>query len=236
MEYSVKEGDTFTSISQKFNISIDTILWANNLNKNSKLKEGQTLIILPVSGVLYYVKKGDTLNEIAKKYSGDIQEIISFNNLESEDIYIGDILIIPNGKIPTPVKTNKQYVQSSTVIYNKIPVGSSYFICPTSSCKISQYLHWHNAIDFSEKCGNYVLASAGGTVLRRGWDNTGGNYITILHPNDVVTYYGHLSSFLVKPGDSVSQGTPIGSIGRTGVATGCHVHFEVRGANNPFNK
>jgi len=70
-EYVVEEGDTLFSISQKFGISLETILWANNLNKNSTLKPGQKLIILPVNGVLHEVKSGDTLSEIAKKSGKD---------------------------------------------------------------------------------------------------------------------------------------------------------------------
>ncbi|MBU0476443.1 M23 family metallopeptidase, partial [Patescibacteria group bacterium] len=64
---------------------------------------------------------------------------------------------------------------------------------------------------------------------------------TIIHPNGVVTLYSHLQSISVKAGEKVSQGQGIGLIGHTGQTIpsgpqGCHLHFEVRGAENPFAK
>jgi murein DD-endopeptidase MepM/ murein hydrolase activator NlpD len=105
---------------------------------------------------------------------------------------------------------------------------------------ISQGLHWHNAIDISNPCGTLIFAAAQGTVQRvaYGWNSGYGNYLTILHPNGVVTLYAHLSAISVSSGTNVSQGTIIGRIGNTGRtvgASGCHLHFEVRGAKNPFS-
>jgi murein DD-endopeptidase MepM/ murein hydrolase activator NlpD len=228
-EYIVEEGDTLFSISQKFGISLETILWANNLNKNSVIKPGQKLIILPVDGVLHEVRAGDTLSEIAKKYQAKIEDIISFNELENEnDIYIGDILIIPGGKMPSPKPAPQPFT----------PLAQGYFICPVAGgCRITQGLHWYNAVDFSNgKCGEPILAAAGGTVLKAGWQKKAGNYVKILHPNGVVTMYGHLQTIFVSPGEQVSQGQIIGTMGATGKATGCHLHFDVFGAKNPFVK
>ena len=234
IEYVVEPGDNLSSIAEKFGISLNTVLWANDLSQNSTIKLGKKLIILPVSGVIHYVKKDDTISELAATYKADVKEIIEFNELSGEgDVFIGDILIIPNGKMPS---------LSQPTYYAKVPLGSSYFICPHSACYITQGLHWYNAIDFGGNCGDIVRAAAGGTVQRVGWDKIGGNYVMILHPNEVVTYYGHLSSILVSKYDingnivKVSQGGIIGYVGKTGYATGCHVHFDVRGARNPFAK
>ena len=239
VEYIVQTGDTLSLISEKFGISIETILWANDLNKSSAIQPGQKLIILPVSGVLYYVKKDDTLSEIAKTYKAETSEIISFNELSSEgDIYIGDILIIPNGVKPQP----------APLILPQVPLASSYFIVPVSSPYIiTQRLHWPNAIDFSHAgtaCGKPIYAAAGGQILRvkYGWNVGAGNYLTILHPNGVVTMYGHLQSVLVNQGDIVLQGQMIALIGGkpgmpgAGNSTGCHLHFGVQGAKNPFGQ
>jgi murein DD-endopeptidase MepM/ murein hydrolase activator NlpD len=228
-EYIVEEGDTLSSIAEKFGISLETILWANNLSKNSIIKPGQKLIILPVDGVLHEVRSGDTLSEIAKKYQAKIEDIISFNELESpNDIYIGDILIIPGGKMPLPKPAPQPL----------IPLAQNYFICPVfGGCRITQGLHWYNAIDFSNgRCGEAILAAAGGTVLKARWNKTAGNYVKILHPNGVVTMYGHLQAIFVSPGEEVSQGQIIGTMGTTGRSTGCHLHFDVFGAKNPFAK
>lgn len=232
-EYFVKEGDSLWSIAKKFNISLETLLWANNLTEKSEIKPGQKLTILPISGVMHLVKSGETLSQIAKEYQANIKEIISFNELSKEgEIFVGDILIVPNGKI---VKREKRAKNT--------PLASSYFICPISPpCHITQGLHWYNAIDFSHKgisCGEPIFAAAGGVVQKTGYHHRTGKYVRILHPNGVITLYGHLQNILVKTGQKVSQGEIIGLMGHTGYTippgpAGCHLHFEVRGAKNPF--
>lgn len=235
IEYTIKEGDSLSSIASLNGISLQTLLWANDLSNSSVIRPGQKLIILPVSGVIHMVKTGDTLSQIAETYGGKVEEIIAFNELSEEgEIFMGDLLIIPNGKMPERPPVVKQ-----------APLASSYFICPISSpCRITQGLHWYNAIDFGHagnSCGQPVFAAAGGKVLKTkfGYNRGAGNYIHIEHPNGVVTHYGHLQSILVVPGQNVSQGQLIGLIGHTGYtipagAQGCHLHFEVRGARNPF--
>jgi len=242
-EYTVEPGDTLSSISEKFDISLNTLLWANNLTKSSTLKLGQTLVILPVSGLIHQVQKGDTLGEIAKIYKVTADSVIAYNDLILENnIYIGDILIIPDGT--KPVQS-----QSAPIL---APLAASYFICPISApCRITQGLHWYNAIDFSHsKCGDAIFAAAAGEVLNVKITTSrsvlafggGGNTITILHPNGVVTSYGHIQASLVKIGDKVSQGQIIALMGGqpntpgAGNTTGCHLHFGVYGAANPFAK
>lgn len=242
-EYIVEPGDNLWSIAEKFNVSLETVLWANNLSKNAALQIGQKLIILPVSGVVHHVQKGDNVSQVAKTYKAKADDIIAYNNLSGEaDIFIGDILIVPNGVMPPPI------VYAPKIV----PVADSYFICPIGQpCRITQGLHWYNAVDFSHgKCGEPIFAAAAGTVQRVNLTNStsrwafggGGNNLTILHPNGVVTYYGHLQTALVSPGDYVSQGRMIATMGGqpgtpgAGKTTGCHVHFGVTGARNPFAK
>ncbi|MBL7156099.1 MAG: M23 family metallopeptidase [Candidatus Pacebacteria bacterium] len=229
IEYVVKSGESFSLIAQKFGISVNTILWSNDLTNNSTISPGQKLTILPINGLTHLVRSGETASELAGFYKTDVSEIIDFNDLSNEgEIFAGDLLIIPNGKKP-----------AKTAINYSAPLASSYFICPISSpCGITQGLHWYNAVDFSNgSCGEPIFAAAGGEVQKTGYHKTAGNYVRIVHPNKVVTFYGHLSRILVKPGQAVSQGGIIGYVGNTGYtigATGCHIHFEVRGAKNPF--
>lgn len=242
IEYIVESGDTLWSLSERFNVSLSTILWANSLSQSSTLKLGQKLIIPPVSGVVHYVKAGETISDIAKKYKAKTDEILAFNELSSNaDVYVGDVVIVPNGVMPAPAV-------AKAPIW--VPLASSYFICPIMSpCRITQGLHWYNAIDFSHgQCGEPILAAAGGTVLKvKLTDSTSrwafggaGNHITIMHPNGAVTFYGHLATALVSQGEQVSQGQIIALMGGTpgtpgaGKSTACHLHFGVSGARNPF--
>lgn len=232
-EYIIEAGDTLSSVAQKFNISVETITVANNLSLSSKLSLGQKLVILPVTGRIHVVRERDTVSEIAQIYQVKTADIIDFNDLgEQGKIFAGDFMIVPGAKKPRFIP---RYVQ--------VPLSQSYFICPIPSpCRITQGLHWYNAIDFSNgKCGEPIFAAAGGTVQRTGYTSRGGNYVRILHPNGVVTYYGHMSKIAASPGQRVYQGQIIGYIGYTGHTipagpAGCHVHFDVRFASNPFSK
>ena len=79
--YVVREGDNLSQIASMFNVSVNTIIWSNDINRGGKITPGQTLVILPISGVKYEVKKGDTVKSIAKKLGSDADEIIRFNDL-----------------------------------------------------------------------------------------------------------------------------------------------------------
>lgn len=100
-EYVVGEGDSLWAIADKFGISLDTILWANNL-KSLLIQPGQKLLIPPVSGVIHLVKEGETISGLAEKYKTEAEKIITFNDLLGEDYLIADeVLIIPDGKLPS---------------------------------------------------------------------------------------------------------------------------------------
>ncbi|MDD5146215.1 MAG: M23 family metallopeptidase [Candidatus Pacebacteria bacterium] len=232
-EYIVEKGDTLKSLAEKFGISVETIAWANDLSTKATLKSGQKLIILPVSGILHLVKKGDTISEIAQLYKADVQDIINFNGLDGADICIGDLLIIPGGNKPKVAQPR----------YTTVPLSQSYFIVPMPlPCKITQGAHWFNAVDFANgNCGDPVFAAAGGEVQKVSYGNNSGNYVKIVHPNGAITTYGHLAKAQVIAGEKVSQGQIIGQIGYTGYTIpkgpeGCHLHFDVMFAENPFTR
>jgi len=235
IEYIVQPGDSLQTIAQNYGLSVNTLLWANSLTSASTIKVGQTIVILPVDGIIYIVKSGDTISDLSKKYKSKIDDVVAFNGLSDEgDIYIGDVLVLPNGVMP-PKATGPVHVE--------VPLADNFFIFPTQG-HISQGLHYYNAVDTSNKCGTAVYAAASGTIQRvkYGYNFGGGNYITILHAGNIVTYYGHLMTIFVKPGDKVSVGDRIalmgggtGTVG-DGLSTGCHLHFQVTGAKNPLSK
>jgi hypothetical protein len=84
----------------------------------------------------------------------------------------------------------------------------------------------HSGVDLAADLGQSVNAAARGTVLRAEWTATGGNLLEISHGPTVTTRYEHLSYFLVQPGEVVKQGDPVGLAGKSGSATGPHLHFE----------
>lgn len=130
-EYIIKEGDTLSSIASKFGVSVDTVAWANNI-KTSTIQPGEKLIILPVTGVMHLVEKGDSVQTIAQTYKADQRDIIAFNDLSGRaEIFEGEILIIPDGELPSRssswnyssglsgLSTNDYYGQSHSYPYGQ---------------------------------------------------------------------------------------------------------------------
>ncbi len=86
----------------------------------------------------------------------------------------------------------------------------------------------HNGIDISAPENSSVISATYGEVIDTGYDNKFGNYIIIENDNGVKPYYGHLSTVEVAKGDKVKQRAVIGKVGKTGTATGAHLHFEIQ--------
>lgn len=85
----------------------------------------------------------------------------------------------------------------------------------------------HSGLDFPSDAGTAIVASAGGVVLTTEWHSEYGHTIELDHGNGLVTRYAHCLRVLVKPGQVVRQGQPIGEVGTSGRSTGPHLHFEV---------
>lgn len=228
--YEVRKGDSLSQIATMFGVSVNTIRWANNIT--GPIKEGQILTILPVTGIKYTIKKGDTVASIAKAYKSDAEEITSFNGITGP-LVAGQTIIIPDAEISV-VKPNASL---SSV---KSPGGKSisgYFKRPIKGGIRTQGVHGHNGVDLASYSGAPILAAARGEVIiakSGGWNGGYGNYVVIRHSNGTQTLYAHLTAVQVSAGMTVEQGDQIGTMGNTGKSTGTHLHFEVRGAANPF--
>jgi murein DD-endopeptidase MepM/ murein hydrolase activator NlpD len=94
---------------------------------------------------------------------------------------------------------------------------------------------FHEGIDFMAEQGTPVRAAAGGVVVQAEYHPQYGNMVEIDHGNELITRYAHASRMLVKTGDVVQMGARIAEVGRTGRATGTHLHFEVRQRGAPRN-
>lgn len=232
----VEAGDNFGSLANKFGVSIETILWANNLKIRSLLHPGDVLKILPVSGVAHKVKKGDTLKKIAALYNTTEDKISDFNHLAGLALVDGEELIVPDGRITNapPVPRSYYNVPPPQRPFVALPPSlervSGGFIWPTTVRRITQYFRgrFHPGIDIGMPTGNAIYAASDGVVEMSGWNRGGYGYMILLdHSDNIKTRYGHASRLLVSPGEQVSKGQVIALIGSTGRSTGPHVHFEV---------
>ncbi|MFZ2621207.1 MAG: peptidoglycan DD-metalloendopeptidase family protein [Minisyncoccia bacterium] len=235
--YVVHSGDTLPAIAKMFGVSVNTVRWANDIKGNT-ITSGQTLVILPISGIQHIVKSGDTLQSIAKLHKGDLDEILQYNNLNKDDkLAIGDIIVVPDGEAVTISGSTSGGVGKTGPSY---PVYAGYYMRPIIGGIKTQGIHGHNGVDLASAYGSNILASAEGDVIisrATGWNGGYGSYIVLKHGNGTQTLYGHLSATLVNVGDHVQQGQVIGKMGHSGSVkgiTGTHLHFEIRGAKNPF--
>ncbi len=117
--YAVVEGDTISTIAAKYGISMNTLLWANNLTERSYIRPGDELTILPVTGVLHTIKAGETVSGLAKKYTADAAEIITYNSIPADgSVKVGQKLIVPDGSMPI--------VRASITSNKYVSTGGSY--------------------------------------------------------------------------------------------------------------
>lgn len=246
--YQVRGGDTLARIASAYGVTVDTIVWENNLPASGNIKPGQELKILPVSGIEYTVKPGETISGIAKKYNVDPEDIMDYNNIESEElIFPGDVIIIPNGiKKAPPTPQRQEYLAGlQKDDYKKVDVpddyqgGSSGLVWPMPAATRLSQKFWsgHRAIDVP--CRDCEVKAAGdGIVELAGWQKGYGNTIVINHGNGLKTRYAHAKQLLVSAGQSVKQRETIMISGSTGRSTGPHLHFEVKKNNmlvDPLN-
>lgn len=228
--YVVQAGDSVSSIAERFEITPETIVWANGSLESTPdlLVIGQELIILPISGVYHTVIRGDTVESIAQKYQVEPQVILDspYNQLvEPVVLQPGQKLVVPGGVKP--------YVPRAVYVYNgPIPEtanrGTGSFGWPTTGWISQKYWSGHRAIDIAGYKGTPIKAADSGFVIKAGWSEAGyGNHVIIDHRNGFKTLYAHFTSYVVNVGDSVKKGQIIGFMGSTGKSTGPHLHLEI---------
>ena len=233
--YTVEKGDTLSTIGKKFGVSTETIKWENDLLSDN-VNVGDTLRILPVSGIAHKVGPGETVYTIAKKYDTEAQKIVDFPfndfvNPETFSLVSGQMLIVPDG-----IKPSEQTTTPRRPIYIAQGPASSVsaggFTWPLRG-GISQSPSWyHMALDITDPIGTPIYAAQNGTVTSISlgtWDGGYGNNVWISNGAGLDSHYAHMSGANVSIGQQVVAGrTVVGWVGMTGRTTGPHLHFEIR--------
>ena len=193
------------------------------------------------SRVYHYVKRGQTLWSISRAYKVDLQTLRHANGLsKSHILQIGQKLYIPGA-------TQQRKVASRCPCPSKSPPQSSNGAMPHASSKSDTIqFHWpvqgtitrqfqrsgtqrHHGLDIAAPKGTSIRAVADGKVIFSDWGPGGyGRLVIIRHEVGLVTVYAHNDKNLVRVGQRVKQGESIATVGRSGRATGYHLHFEVR--------
>ncbi len=233
--YTVRAGDTLTSIASRFGVSMMTVWWANHLSSKDALKAGMDVVIPPVSGLVVTVKPGDTLDSLAAANKISAADIESVNELTDPNLIVGQVLVLPGAKgapMPTPKPTQAPTFGGSGGGTGPAPkyVGGAWaWPVVGGGNYISQYFHYgHYGVDIAADYGTSIVAPVAGTVIFAGWKDNGGGYqVWISIGNGLYTAQYHMSAVVASTGQSVAKGQKVGRIGMTGWASGPHCHFEV---------
>jgi len=250
IQYEVQQGDSVFEVAEKFNITPETVLWANydQLDDNPHLiSPGMELYIPPLDGVLYEWQEGDTVEGVANNFDASPDDILAWsdNNFDLAEPRAepGTLVMVPGGQrefrqwlIPTIPRgsagvSKSVYGQGACEGSYDGAYGTGAFVWPTWNHILSGNDYWsgHLGIDIAAGIGAAVYAADSGVVVFAGWATGGyGNTVIVDHGNGYQTLYGHLNSVAVACGYSVSQGAVVGYAGSTGNSTGSHLHFEVR--------
>lgn len=225
-----QESEMHKLFSQGINTQVeeeDSQVAALGLPKYLEVSPVVSNTVVHESGVVlkkYVVQKKDTLTRIAKSFLVDMAKIKKQNTLTSSALKLGQVL-----EIPVQIKN----ASSSRVIRKKL------FVLPVPQSKVTSRFGrrvdpfnkynrvYHTGLDLAAKVGTPVVSAADGEVIFTGRNGGYGNSVTIQHKNGYKTVYAHCSQILVEVGETVKMGRVIAAVGRTGTATGAHLHFEV---------
>jgi murein DD-endopeptidase MepM/ murein hydrolase activator NlpD len=210
----------------------------------------------------HVVKSGDTLGRIARQYGVSVSSILSANALKNDRVRlkVGSRLAIPpppagasapskrpeQGKAPTRrvkgVATMRQPGRMPPNLILAIPEFADpvpLFAWPLEGGVSSNFgrrrMGWHRGIDIMAPPGAPIVAAAAGMVIASGVEGRYGRVVKLAHENGFTSVYAHNTENVVELGQWVSAGQIIATVGRTGRATGEHLHFEIRHEGLAYN-
>lgn len=212
----------------------------------------------PAPACTHTVRHGDSVSRIAHRYHVTRASVISANHLTDPDaLRLGRRLHIPGCHPAAPTATAKarlpEIVDGSVVkrvgprrVLTELVLNEPDFqgeriplVWPVEGPVISTFGQrprgWHAGIDISAEAGSQVFAAAPGTVLYSGWIRAYGQVVKVQHASGFITLYAHNLKNLVEAGEGVEAGQVIATVGRSGHATGPHVHFEVQRDGRAYN-
>lgn len=228
--YTIQQGDTLSSVAQRFGLTMDALISFNGIQDARALRTGTVLAVPNSSGLKYRVRRGDSLAGIAKRFAVALNDLLDWNSLESSVIRPGQDLFVPGARLSE---------QELNRVFGRL------FIFPTRGRLSSRFgvrgdpitgvSRFHNGIDLAGSIGTPVVATMSGKVSMLGFNPNFGRYIILSHPEGFQTLYGHLDSFLVRKGQRVKQGEAIGLMGNSGYSTGSHLHFSIFNRGEPVD-
>lgn len=228
--YKVKKGESISTIANKLNVNMDTLISLNSMANAHTISVGKRILVPNLKGVLYSAKKGDTLSTIAKANNINVEDILDANDLDSKTIHRGDILFLPGAKLSAVQRAKALGYMFYKPLRGRFTSGYGIRRHP-----ISRRMRFHSGIDIAARYGSRIRSAKEGRIVYSGWKAGYGKCVIIKHQFGYSTLYGHMSRTLVRKGQYVKAYQSIGKVGSTGNSTGPHLHFEVRKYGRPTN-
>lgn len=225
-------ADTISELRSKEETDLKEILMVKHVYK---LKNGMVIDQYKDHyGYWYRVRRGDSLFRISKRTGCSINTLASVNGLgRKAQLKYKAFMFIP---------LSKRYLIQSAEIIN-VPIKKGQFMWPLYGRITSGFglRHWgwrkkfHKGIDIAAPVGTKIMCTGDGEVAYARRKKDYGYVIIVKHDTKFESRYAHLQKILVAEGDKVRQGQIIGLVGKTGRATGYHLHFEIRIDDYPVN-
>lgn len=247
LDYVVSSEDTVVGIAEKFGIDPEELLKLNGVKKDEvavgdklKIKTIEKILNLRIFKVVAEEKEIPYSTETTEDPSKETPfKEVTQEGKNGKGLFTYEIEY-SNSEETSRKEINRDVYEEP--VTEKIVVGTkkisqkSEFLWPVPFTRkiTSPYGNrdggFHKGIDIS--ChgvyGTAIVASESGTVKIAKYGNKGyGNYIVVDHGKGKQTLYAHCKELFVKPGQKVSKGDKLGSVGSTGDSTGAHLHFEI---------
>ncbi len=256
--YVVEEGDSFWSISDECNLTVEDLVAANPGMDAALIHPGDEIsLIIPkpyvgveVKAKVVYEEKidYDTKYEYVSYMYNDEYSVKKEGNYGKAEVEA--IVVKENG-----IEVDKEVVKETVIAEPETRVllqgtivpppkkGTGYFVNPLPTGTVTsrfgpRWGSYHYGLDICKGEGTPIKAADGGEVTFAGWYGNYGYMVEINHGGGFSTRYAHCSKLNVSVGEKVYQGKTIAYVGHTGYTvgtTGNHVHFEVRKYGTPVN-
>jgi murein DD-endopeptidase MepM/ murein hydrolase activator NlpD len=231
--HTVKKGENIWKIARRYGLKTHSIVSTNYeaLSQRDYLASGMELRIPNRNGIMTELKRNQTLWDLMKTYGTDHQDVLNFNGLESaSQIGAGEKIFIPEASPVNPYKYQLFQEGASEEFSWPVSPGrrnvSSGF--GRRDHPILNRVIPHHGIDIAAKFGTAIFAARAGIVEETGTNGGYGYRVKIRHADNYRTVYAHMRNGFVREGQYVQKGQRIGEIGKSGLATGSNLHFEVR--------
>ncbi len=233
--YTVVQGDNFWTIAKRHGVNIDTLIACNPHWKSLLARTNQKIVIPSRRGTLIFIEDTDRLDSLAEYFDVDkseieVQRIPQYYKYQKMTtlIPVPIAVFIPDRKPTTYTMTEELGHHYTLRGMFRSPLGgrfSSFF--GSRLHPIFKRRKFHNGIDIAAPRGTYIGAACEGNVIYSGWKGGYGKTVVIKHREGYQTLYGHMSTIMVRSGQTVKKGQLIGRVGSTGYSTGPHLHFTI---------